>query len=450
MSWRSDARRWSRGRVPPWARSWATDSALLLASQGLTVAATSVAAILIARHLHPGDWGVFAGFLGLSLSLAILVEFGLSTWLLRELSPLFASADRRAFRSAARLMSAALAVCGSVAGAIVAASVIVSELRGSRAGVTVALALLLIYGGLFASSNVLEAHLRARRRVKRVVAGSVLEKYVLLALVVVAWISGFGIVGIGLAYVVAGCLRFAYLGWSVFAFQGAGVPMPRRADIRAVVRSSFPFALTAGSLNFVPKLDTFVLLAFSATSAGYFAVGDRALGPALIVPATLGTALYPFMAPRSRTTSAVWKLAGLFTLLGGIFALAGAVAAPALVPLLFGGQYRDAVPTVQVMLISMPLVYASTPLLVYAYTNHRERTIVRATVGISLLGTAGIAVGQSVDGVTLAAGGYVLRQLLFVGALIFVAARTRSVSERVTEEEAEPANRPSPSVEVVR
>src|SRR5437868_6194654 len=85
--------RWLARTLPPWAMYWAADSAVLLTSQALTIGATSAAAVLIARHVNPHDWGIFSGFLSLSLGVSILSQFGVGTWLLRELSRLFAGAD---------------------------------------------------------------------------------------------------------------------------------------------------------------------------------------------------------------------------------------------------------------------------------------------------------------------------------------------------------------------
>src|SRR5918995_2095222 len=76
-----------------WARGWMSDSSQLLASQVLTVIATSFAAIMIARTLDPDDWGVFSAFLGLSIALTLVADFGIGTWLLRELSRLHARGD---------------------------------------------------------------------------------------------------------------------------------------------------------------------------------------------------------------------------------------------------------------------------------------------------------------------------------------------------------------------
>src|SRR5919198_2184783 len=101
--------------LPTWLRLWAVDSAALLFSQFAAVVATSALAILLARHLGPRNWGLFSGFLGLSLGLSIFVEFGLTQWLLRELSRLWvrqgpASVSLATRRRAGRIVVASFTV----------------------------------------------------------------------------------------------------------------------------------------------------------------------------------------------------------------------------------------------------------------------------------------------------------------------------------------------------
>ena len=62
---------------------------MMLVAQVLTVLATSVAAISVARILEPA-MGTSPPS-RLSLALAIVADFGLATWLLREFSRLAAS-----------------------------------------------------------------------------------------------------------------------------------------------------------------------------------------------------------------------------------------------------------------------------------------------------------------------------------------------------------------------
>ena len=83
----------------------------------------------------------------------------------------------------------------------------------------------------------------------------------------------------------------------------------------------------------------------------------------------------------------------------------------------FGDGYEEAVPVVQLMLFVMPFVYASNPLLAHLYTSGKEHSVLWATLAASVVGTAGIVVGQVSFGASGAAAGYVARQALFALAL---------------------------------
>jgi O-antigen/teichoic acid export membrane protein len=409
--------------LPLWTRLWLADSALLLVSQALTIAATSMAAILIARHLEPRNWGIFSGFLGLSLALSVVIQFGTGTWLLRELSRVFATAGPDAGASAARLVNAALVLNGALAGAVLAGGVTVAKIRDLDADVTLGLAALLAYSGLIAASYLMESHLRAHRRIRRVAAATIVEKYLLLMLVFASAATGGGIAGIGLAYVAAATVRVIFIRRSVYGGGAAGARLPALADIVRVFRGSLPFAATSGCLEVFPKLDTFFLLALSATSAGYFALGDRLLGPAIVFQDVLSTALYPFFARSAERVSPPWVLAAVFASAGGALGMAAAFAAPFFVPLIFGANYANAVPAVRVFALALPLMFAIGPLRVYGYAQDQEKRIVVVAFAASIAGTTGILTGQWAMGVVAAAGAYVLRQLLFLSGLVLICIR---------------------------
>jgi len=394
----------------------------MLFSQGLTVMATSLAAVLIARSLDPEEWGVFSALLGLSFALAIFVEFGLSTWLLRELSSLFVEQGDAAEQRARDLVS--VCVCGALAVSfvVVSAGTVVTAVLGSSMSLVVAMSSLLLYGGLFALANVLEVYLRARRRLRRVVTASIVEKYLLVTLLIGVAVTSTAIWEVGVAYVVAGVVRVAMLGVSVF---GRTRPtLPRLDDVRVVWKKSLPFALTSGAITVIPRFDTLVLVALSATAAGYFAIGERILGPAVALAVMGATTLYPFLARRTHSVRAIWGLSLTFGACGAVLATIGFVSAPTLVPLVFGQQYEDAVPVVQVMLLALPLLFASNPLLVYGFSCGRERAILVATIGAALTGTCAIVAGQLVAGAPGAAAGLFFREVLLLVAVGSIAATT--------------------------
>jgi O-antigen/teichoic acid export membrane protein len=114
-----------------------------------------------------------------------------------------------------------------------------------------------------------------------------------------------------------------------------------------------------------------------------------------------------------------------------------------LIPLLFGDAYSEAVPVAQVMLLVVPIVYATGPLLVIAYSHGRERSFLVPFLLISLGGTVAIVAGQAVGGATLAAAGYVGRSasiLVVVGVVTHIAWRRHVVAESMNDV---PAPRPA-------
>ena len=163
-----------------------------------------------------------------------------------------------------------------------------------------------------------------------------------------------------------------------------------------------------------------MLLTISATSAGYFATGERALGPALLVPVALTTTLFPFLSRETSSMRSVRTFAALLASVGLTFAVIGALLAPVLIPWVFGQQYRGSVHVVQVTLFVLPFIYASNALLTHLYLEGREGTVLRVTIVASLLGTAAIVVGQLLSGPALAATGLVLRQATIFAALVLL------------------------------
>jgi O-antigen/teichoic acid export membrane protein len=420
--------------LPSWFRSWAVDSAALLLSQVAAVVATSALAILLARHLGPTDWGVFSGFLALSMGLSVFIEFGLTQWLLRELSRISTERERKGLpirlgRRGGRIVVASFAVNLALAAAIVIGAGVTAaalQLKTSSAVLVVALA---AYGGLLAVCSGLEAVFRARRALRRVVGATLLEKGLLLALVSLALVFGFGLMAIGVAYVFAGAARVAFDAAVIMLSRDVVPERPSIRVARYVTRESIPFALNRVSLNIVPRFDTFLLAALSPVAAGYFALGDRALGPIVMIPVVMSSALYPFLAQEPTGSRAAWRVVCFLGAVGAAIAGLGIGLAPILVPFVFGSAYAPAVPAVQVMLAATPFIFAANPLLTHLYTARLEhRGLGLRLGGASLLGTIAVVLGQVLLGPAGAAAGYTGRIMLVLATLVVAS----TVSSRAT------------------
>jgi O-antigen/teichoic acid export membrane protein len=411
--------------MPTWTAHWLRDARLLLLSQFIVVLSTTALAIVLARSLGPSGWGLFSALLGLSLALSTFVDLGLGTWLLRELSKLMEEEhvlERRQEESSRRIIGAVIANT-SFGLLLLLGSIVVALSIGAKENTIFTLLCLVIYTSLLTASNCLEAFLRSQRRLKRVVAAILLEKLLLLALATAAALLFSALWAIAVAYLVAGLARLSFVGYTIFARHLLPVVRPTLRHVQRFVMGGIPFAFNTVALNVIPRLDTLLVAGFSATAAGYFALGDRAVGPALIVPVVTSAALYPFLSREASSSRAGWKISGGMLVVGSAIALAGVVLAPVAVPAIFGQKYSSAVPVVRLMVLVVPFVYASNPLLAQLYTSGKERQVFAATLVASLLGTGAVVAGQVSEGPTGAAVGYVLRQALFTVALGFVALR---------------------------
>ena len=158
-------------------------------------------------------------------------------------------------------------------------------------------------------------------------------------LVVVAILADAGVLGVALAYVVAGLSAACFSAWASSRHVSVA-PEPNRPR-GSVLRKSLPFGLTAAAMNVVPKLDALFLLVFSATAAGYYALADRILGTLVILPVIAATTLYPFLARRAHDRRAIWVISAGFGACGAVLATAGFLAAPQLVPVRLRRQVRS-------------------------------------------------------------------------------------------------------------
>lgn len=416
--------------LPAWARSWAVDSAVLLFSQVAAIVATSALAILLARHLGPTDWGVFSGFLALSMGLSVFVEFGLTQWLLRELSRISTERQRKGVpfrlgRRGGRIVVASFAVNLALATAIVIGAGVVAAALQLKASSAVLVVALVAYGGLLAACSGLEAVFRARRKVRRVVGAILLEKGLLLALVSLVLALGLGLVAIGFAYVLAGVARLLFDAAAILLRRDVVAGRPSMRVARYVTRESIPFALNRASLNIVPRFDTFLLAALSPLAAGYFALGDRMLGPIIIIPVVMSSALYPFLAQEPAGSRAGWRVVCFLGAIGGVISAVGILLAPSIVPFVFGSAYEPAISVVQVMLVAIPFIFAANPLLAHLYTARLEHRGLGVRLGgVSLLGTVAVVMGQVLIGPVGAAAGYASRTVLFLATLVVASARS--------------------------
>jgi O-antigen/teichoic acid export membrane protein len=145
------------------------------------------------------------------------------------------------------------------------------------------------------------------------------------------------------------------------------------------------------------------------------------------------------VAKHENAAHASLRAAALMGAVGLLLTVPAIILSPMLIPALFGDAYSGAVSVVQIMLIGVPMTYASAILMVGLFSLGRERTVIVALIPTLLLGSVVVVVGQLTVGVEGAAAGYAFRFALALAALLLMTAKaSRALADRPPEFHAAP------------
>lgn len=416
-----------------WLRGWIRDSSLVLVSQASALLVTTGLTIVVARQLGPSTFGLLAAFQGAAQVVTVFVDAGIATFLLRELSPLWAGGpSEKSSRRTNELVGACFSVTVTAGTSLGAVALAFGTLALGSFTLGGALAAIVGYTAVLACSDSLEVVYRAQRRLRFLAAAIAIEKGLLALLVVLVLVLHRSILAIAVAYICAGLARVSF---DSLTIRRLGIH-PRRPTLRRMgraLRSALPFGLGITAPSAVVRFDTTLIGLFSTSSAGLYAIGDRILTSLLIVPSTASATLYPVLARESSTRGKAARAAAILFCGGVVAAAVVIVVCPSLIPALFGHQYADAVRVVEIMLLATPLIYGGSMLMTGLFVAGRERTVVTVMLSCTVVGTALVVIGEWLFGVRGAAAGYALRYVVFFLALAVTLARTEAVTAPAAE-----------------
>ncbi len=432
-----------------WTGAWLRDSGLMLFSQGALTAIATLVMILLARNLSTYQFGLFSSFLGLAQALSFVVDAGLSTWLLRECSRIRASDASSDDQDAEirRLLGHALSIVLYMGIVAVVGSVTIGLALGLSPTFSFAQGAFMGYIAVLAAAAALEAHLRSERRLGLVLSAFLVEKASLLAFVGIVLALGGGLLVLGAVYVLAGLLRVSLdyhrslrpLG----AARGGSRLLVKPWAISPILKVTAPFAFNSAAMTFLPRLDTAVVATVSVVGASYYALGYQIVTTAQLVPAIASVTLLPLLTANHHAQGSQWKVFWMMTGVGVLAAGVAIVLAPILVPLLFGDHYRPAVGVIQVMMLAIPPIFASSAIMPFLYNRGHEHDILRWVLLPSILGTALVLLGEIAIGPVGASLGLMTRFILITFSFVLLSFRRSSA--RVAAIPAEPQlSRPLP------
>ena len=335
-----------------------------------------VVLMLLSRHVDKGRMGELFFAVTVATFAAAVTELGTSRYLLREV----AGSPARALARLGEVLALRIPL---LAAAFVVLNAAVLALRPELSVLFLLTSAYVLVGDLYYSYG---AFFLGVRRVGLRAATGAGGQLLLVAVVAAGVALGLSLPAILGGYVAASALT---VGASALVVrrQFGRVPLAWDAGVaRRVAGVSAPFFLLTALGLAHSKADTAMLFALASPvavasyEAGYklLEVSRFAVRPAVMIFFPIAAV----MAARAEWTgiaALVRRLVGVAGALGVVTAAAVLAAASAVVPLVWGAQYADAVPILRVLSLTIPSLFVGTVALFLAGALHVERAAVLVT-----------------------------------------------------------------------
>lgn len=385
-----------------------------------------LASVFISRYGGKDLFGFFSVILGLIISAAPVVTFGMETAIVRFL-PKYREEGQKQLVSGMQRFVLLFAAILSVIGGGVLATVLISFRNysfeiGFAAGICLPLAVIL---------TVLQAAIRADANVSRAVVGEAVVRPLVFAIcllslyfVIYGELSLLSIVG---AYAVS--LAAAMFATLVLVFKGrhvnwSGAFHPRMSDIRLWLQLGLNVLfsqLSIALLNQSPVILAGVLL--SAFDAGELGAVIRLSMLVAFALTAVNSVVSPFLS-KAMSKEDKWELQSLVTRATGFSLLVAVpvcggffVFAPELLSL-FGDDYTTAVPYLRLMLLAYGAQAACGPSVALLNMTGIHRAMTKIVTAWTIITIAGLVIGMSQVGML---GGVVVAAISVAGYPVILA-----------------------------
>ena len=357
------------------------NSLLGVISQALGGGLFFFVAILVARHLGPGDFGTWSFIFAFVFVFQMLADFGLTNILVREI------ARRR--EEVATILGAVIPLVTLIA--LLGSGFIVGAVQLMPLGPTAQTATYILGGTVLLTFHaaVFGNVSRAFEDMGLNAVGVVLQRILLLVLVLIALRLDAGLPGIALCYLGERAFQ-----WAFFRFM----VRVRYARYRWRIDTSYWFYLLKEGLpvgigmvlrRISWHIHTFMLTILStAVAVGLFSSAYRVVQMISVIPFTLAMPMFPVLSRLAsvsveRTFSAYLRALKIFMLLGVPIGVWLAVTGAPLIELLFGAAYAEAGNALRMMGIVVVFLFLNG-MLVYLFTALGQQRYYMVSVGISV------------------------------------------------------------------
>ncbi len=353
-------------------------------------------AALMLRILGPSSAGDYYYATKIFIWFDILTNFGLNTYLTREVSRDRAHARRYLLNTTLIRLGLSIAAVPVLLGFLVGRQTIIASIT-SPASSQVVLAVILLYVGLVPSSisTGLTALFYAFEKAEHPAAITSVTTMVKVTVQTLALVLGWGIIGLAGASIFVNVITLTILGvlaWRLFPAlrrpPADTVPLrsvEARHLRREMIRASWPLMLNHLLATLFFTVDIFLMEPILGPEAvGYYSIGGKLVDALMVIPSMFTMALFPVISRQAHgdreAMTRFYRLGTkILVLLALPAALISTVAAREMVLLLGGAQYLPgAVRSLQIMAWLMPISWINGITQYVLIALDRQRYLTRA------------------------------------------------------------------------
>ena len=332
--------------------------------------------VWVVRRLGQEDFGLYATALAYVTAFAILSDWGLAPYLVREIARDRGRAGELVVNAMALRFLLALGTIGLILG--------VARCNGQPMFLMGGIALASLSLLLYAFQGPLEAALQGARRLDWISAAGVLQQLVFVGLGALALWSGVGFYGLIGASLIG---TMAAMALTARVARTMGLLAVRRPQWRLwplLLRAGLPFGLIGLAVNLSYKVDTILLsIWWPAGIVGWYNAAYNLIFSIAILSNAANVALYPSMAalPDPEALAPVVRRAmGYLWLLSLPFTVGGWALGDRLIPALYGPSFIPSIPAFRILIGVVPWMFLSEYLGYVILVRNREWLVARSLI----------------------------------------------------------------------
>lgn len=350
----------------------------MLIEKVVKLATTFILLGLIARELGPEEFGIYSLFFSIVTLLWVIGGLGLDNILLKEFSQ-HGQQSQKLFSTAFLTRT----LCCTVL-FITSSALILFDCFSTLSTPQKTSALIFLSSLFFYNSATYYSYFQANSQSKIVAKISIVALVISSLVKIYLLVGDFGLVAFSISHLIDIALNYVLL---VILLRHEEIKLRFAAFDRQVLRKimypAWPMLASNVLIIVYTRLDQFMIAKLLPSSdLGVYSAAARIAEAYLFVPALVATSFYPMLArDNTRNTAKLYFDLILFSALGTGAMVA--VLAPFVIPLLFGEQFKDAVPLLNIMIISTLFSVMGSACTNYMIINNRPYVrLIRTALGL--------------------------------------------------------------------